>query len=126
MAKSATKVSLEDVLSAIDSFEVEELAQVKEAAGDKIEGMKHLVVQQFKEDLQRKMSLFGITASDLGLGTPAKAPKRATQRQTKGGPCKICEFETAPAHDARAHKSQGEDKKAFTGKELEERGMSKV
>lgn len=69
MAKSPTsKVSLEDVLNAIDSFEIEELAQVKEAASDKIEGMKHLVVQQFKDDLKRKMDLFGLTAADLGLG----------------------------------------------------------
>lgn len=82
MAKSTTKLNVEDVLNAIDSFEIEELAQVKEAASDKIEGMKHLVVQQFKDDLKRKMDLFGLTASDLGLGAPAPSGRG---RRAKAG-----------------------------------------
>jgi len=127
MAKQP-KISLEDVLQAIDSYEIEELAQVKEAASDKIEGMKHLVVQQFKDDLKRKMDLFGLSASDLGLGTPAKAARKGTggQRQAKGGPCPVCDFETVPPHDKRSHRSQGEDKQPFTAQELAEKGLTRI
>lgn len=41
-------------------------------------------------------------------------------------PCPICNFVTAPAHDARKHRGQGDKKKPFTPKELEELKMSKV
>ncbi len=127
MAKQA-KMQLPDVLEAIDMMEIEDLAQVKTAASDKIDSMKHLVVSQFREDLQKKMALFGLTGADLGFGMPAKGPKKGQggTRTPKGGACPICEFETAPPHDGRKHRSQGDDKKPFTNEELEMLHMTKV
>ena len=129
MAKQA-KLQLPDILEAIDMMEVEDLAQVKQAASDKMDSMRHLVVSQMREQLQKQMATFNLTAADLGFGSPTKASKKASgatgQRQMKGGPCKVCEYETDPVHDARAHRSQGDDKKPFTVSELEERGWKRL
>jgi hypothetical protein len=124
MAKSPTqKISVEEVLHAVDSFEIEELAQLKEAVTDKISSLRHLVVQQFKDDLSRKMNLFGLTAADLGLAPSAKAPRKAGQRKMKGGACPICERETDPPHDKRAHRG---GKPPFTDEDIQERGWKWV
>jgi len=40
-------------------------------------------------------------------------------------PCSVCNFLTEPNHDARKHRSQGDNKKPFTAKELEELGLKK-
>jgi len=52
-------------------------------------------------------------------GKRAKDPKK---------PCGICGFATAPPHDARlkAHRNQGDTKKALSAKQLEEAGLTKV
>ena len=56
----------------------------------------------------------------------AATPKRKPKRQAKGGPCPICAFETAPPHDARRHRTQGDDRRPFTADELAELGLTKV
>jgi hypothetical protein len=48
---------------------------------------------------------------------PGKLPKKAT--------CSICNFQTNPAHDGRAHHGQSK-KKPLTAKELEKKGLTKV
>jgi hypothetical protein len=53
-----------------------------------------------------------------------KAPKKVT-RAPKGGPCPICEFQTDPPHDGRAHRGQ-KKKVPFTKAELDDWGMAKV
>lgn len=129
MAK-AKELTVEDVITSVDGMSFEDLAKVKEAVKDKMESAKHLVITQFRQDLQAKMDLFGISQADLGFGTTTKGNKKASgeakQRQMKGGPCKVCAFETAPPHDARAHRSQGDNKKPFTKDELQELGLEKV
>ena len=93
---------------------------------------RHLVASQFREDLKAKMDLFGLTAADLGFSSNV-APKGSRkpqeggkQREMKGGPCKVCQFETSPLHDARKHRSQGDDKRPFTDVELADLGMHRV
>jgi hypothetical protein len=40
--------------------------------------------------------------------------------------CPICKFRTNPPHDARKHRTQGDNKKPFTAEELTAMGMTKV
>jgi hypothetical protein len=59
------------------------------------------------------------------------APKKRGTRAGAGTvdptkPCSVCNFITTPNHDARKHRAQGENKKAFNAKELEAFGLKKV
>lgn len=51
---------------------------------------------------------------------------REGTRTLKDGPCPICKFKTAPLHDGRRHKNQGDTKGPFTDAELRELGYTKV
>jgi hypothetical protein len=58
----------------------------------------------------------------------ARAPKKVAaskQGTIKDAPCSVCEFETSPPHDARAHRGQTK-KKPFTAAELTEKGLTKL
>ena len=54
-----------------------------------------------------------------------KAKTRANGRRSRGQPCSVCGFVTEKPHDARSHRWQ-KPKAPFSGKELAERGMTKV
>ncbi len=55
------------------------------------------------------------------------APSRRGTRQVNADrPCPICGFKTKPPHDARAHRAQGNKKRAFTADELSAKGMQKA
>jgi hypothetical protein len=60
-------------------------------------------------------------------GAPKKSSKAAAvkTRSSSEGPCPVCNFQTDPVHDGRAHRGQ-KKKTPFTKAELEERGMAKV
>lgn len=65
--------------------------------------------------------------------TGARSGRQASAESRKGTrsvnaerPCPICGFKTIPPHDARAHRSQGEKKRAFTAEELSSKGMTKA
>jgi hypothetical protein len=62
-----------------------------------------------------------------GDGKSARSPKAAASSKgtVKEAPCSICEFQTSPPHDARAHRGQSR-KKPFTAAELTEKGLTKV
>lgn len=62
----------------------------------------------------------------LAEGTASKMASRKGTRTISAKPCPICEFETTPPHDARKHRAQGERKRAFTTRQLEELGLAKV
>ena len=59
---------------------------------------------------------------------------RAKKKGTRAGagavdptrPCSVCNFLTTPNHDARKHRAQGDNKKPFTAKELEQFGLKKA
>jgi hypothetical protein len=60
-----------------------------------------------------------------GSTSAKKEAKTKSARTPKAGPCPICEFQTDPPHDGRAHR--GQKKKApFTKAELEDWSMVKV
>ena len=71
--------------------------------------------------------------NDLGLGITYElraagrgVSRRGTRQINVNRPCPICGFKTVPPHDARAHRSQGDKKKAFTADELSAKGMQKA
>lgn len=61
-------------------------------------------------------------------GAPSKAAGGTSSRPgvPPGAPCPICEFATNPPHDRRRHRAQGDRKRAFTDKQLEQLGLAKI
>ena len=51
---------------------------------------------------------------------------RKGTRTVKDTPCPVCNFKTEPLHDARKHRSQGNNKRPFNSSELGEFGLTKV
>ena len=66
---------------------------------------------------------FNFRRTEGGRGTGSR---RGTRQVNTTRPCPICGFLTNPPHDARAHRSQGDKKKAFTAEELSAKGMAKA
>ncbi len=62
-------------------------------------------------------------AAKGGRGGRSAANGRGAVREA---PCPICGFQTQPPHDARKHRGQGDRKRAFTPKQLEEMGLERV
>jgi hypothetical protein len=62
---------------------------------------------------------------ELSQGRSGKIGSRVGTRKVKEAPCPICNFQTSPPHDRRAHRSQ-KDKKPFTAAELQAKGLSKA
>jgi hypothetical protein len=65
-----------------------------------------------------------------GRGRPPAREKRQGTRARAAAapgarPCPICGFATDPPHDGRAHRGQSQ-KAAFTGAELEARGLRRI
>lgn len=54
------------------------------------------------------------------------ATGRSTRQTNPDRPCPVCEFKTDPPHDARRHRGQGKNKKAFTASQLAELGLRKA
>jgi hypothetical protein len=52
--------------------------------------------------------------------------RRGTRQVNAERACPICGFRTIPPHDARAHRSQGDKKKAFSAEELSAKGLQKA
>jgi len=67
---------------------------------------------------------------ELGYDTGGKRAKKeegtVIRRRDPNKPCAVCEYVTAPGHDARMHRSQGKSKKPFNAEELKEKGLKKV
>jgi hypothetical protein len=82
-----------------------------------------------ESDLRKALREF----NDLGLGVAYElrpvgrgGGRRGTRSVNVNRPCPICGFRTVPPHDARAHRAQGEKKKAFTAEELSAKGLQKA
>ena len=80
-------------------------------------------------DLRKALKDF----NDLGVGVTYElraagrgGSRRGTRSVNANRPCPICGFRTVPPHDARAHRAQGDKKKAFTAEELSAKGMQKA
>ena len=58
-------------------------------------------------------------------GGKTRKPKGGS-RSVSAAACPVCRFRTEPPHDARTHRSQGDNKRPFTAKQLSELGLEKV
>jgi hypothetical protein len=93
------------------------------------------IFDQAKEEALERAKAAVAELNGLGLhyalvngdGKSTRVPKVAASKKgtIKEAPCSICEFQTSPPHDARAHRGQTK-KKPFTAAELTEKGLTKV
>ena len=101
-----------------DTFQ--EIQKLQAQIDDLREKAKDEAVKKVRAALEQLNALgFHFELSEKG------AKKKAT-KPMKDAVCSVCGFKTSPPHDPRTHKAQGSDKKPFTKKELEERGLAKV
>lgn len=96
-----------------------------------MEGAKAEAMQKVREAVDELNALgFSYRISDEGRGARRNAAESGSRRGTRTvnpeRACPICGFLTNPPHDARAHRSQGSDKRAFSADELSVRGLRKV
>jgi hypothetical protein len=60
-------------------------------------------------------------------GNVKKSKTGITRKRDPNAVCTICGFATSPKnHDGRMHRNQGDKKRAFTAKELDELGLKKA
>jgi hypothetical protein len=93
----------------------------------KIETLKAEAIQELLADRQKIDDQLG----QLGYTDRKPARKRGGAREGAGTvdptkPCSVCNFLTSPNHDARKHRAQGDNKKPFTVKDLEQFGLKKA
>jgi len=90
------------------------------------------IFDQAKEEALEKATQAVTELNALGLqytlvngaerSAQSSSPEVAKRGTVKDTPCPICEFQTAPPHDARAHRGQVK-KKAFAAAELKAKGL---
>ena len=102
---------------------LQQLKQLDQQRATLIEGAKKEALQKAQEAVDELNALgFSYRLTEGGKRTSV----RKGTRQVKDEPCKVCNFKTSPPHDARKHRSQGEHKRAFTQKQLQELGLEKI
>ena len=72
------------------------------------------------------LNAIGYTCEIALAPEPAATPRKTPRQVYTNGPCPICEFRTDPPHDARRHRSQGEEKQPFGDDELSGLGLTRV
>lgn len=92
---------------------------------EKLNSQRDAAIKELLDDraaIDEKLAKIGYT-----VPVPTKADGKPKQTRSKG-PCPVCNVMTEPWHDGRhkAHRAQGEKKKAFTDAELQKLGMKKV
>lgn len=102
---------------------LQQLKALDEQRAQLIDGAKKEALQKAQEAVD-ELNALGF-AYHLTEGEVKRATRKGT-RQIKDAECPVCKFKTAPPHDARKHRSQGENKRAFSQKQLEEMGLEKV
>ncbi len=109
-----------------------EAVMAKESAIDRIKKLdeqRSKILGEAKEEAIGQARTAIIELNSLGFNYELKEGSRKASkgaRQAKGGPCSICNFETAPPHNGRQHRSQGKRKHRFSSGELTELGLVKV
>lgn len=122
MAIKSTSVM--DELRKLDEEEARinaQRAKLKESA--KAEAMEK--ANAAVEELNSLGFNYRLVDGDVGFTRAANKPKG--QRKTDPNKvCPICDFITDPPHDARKHRSQGDNKRPFTAEELTSMDLKKV
>lgn len=103
----------------------DELAQIDKRREEIMAGLRGSA----EGDLRKALREF----NDLGLGVTYElrvagrgGSRKGTRQADPDRACPICGFKTIPPHDARAHRAQGDKKKAFTAEELSAKGLRKA
>lgn len=117
--KKEKTMSVLDQLKKLDEQRAALLATAKEEALKKVEaGIADLNSLGFSYVL--------VEGGDQPFPLKKKPSTGATRQRDPNAPCSVCNFVTTPAHDARKHRAQGDNKKPFTPKELADLGLAKV
>lgn len=91
---------------------LEEKRRGLQAQLDEVEGKMNELKKKRAEELYAELK-------ELGLEAPKRG--RVQRQRDPEKPCPICNIK---GHDARAHRSQGKNKKPFTKEELKEKGFA--
>jgi len=92
----------------------EQMAEVSKEAVDE-------ALQQ-AEDAIETLGTLGQRYRLVRLGARSKGSRQANPDRL----CPVCEFKTDPPHDARQHRGQGKNKRAFSAAQLSELGLRKA
>lgn len=108
---------------------LEQLKKLDEQRAKLIEEAKAAAMKKVQEGID-ELTALGLEYKLTAIEDVAPAKKRGSREgagqidPTK--PCSVCNFLTSPNHDARKHRAQGENKKPFTAKDLEQFGLKKA
>jgi hypothetical protein len=109
-----------------DASAVKRIKQLDQERATLIEGAKKEALGR-ANDAMADLKALGFTYRLVIDGAVTrKIIGRKGTRTVKDGPCPVCEFKTHPLHDARKHRAQGNRKRPFTPKQLQEIGLRKV
>ncbi|MEZ5926405.1 MAG: hypothetical protein R3D57_18710 [Hyphomicrobiaceae bacterium] len=100
------------------------LSKIRQLQEQMNEVSKEAVAEALKqaEDAIATLATLGQRYRLVRTGAGGKGVRRSNPDR----PCPVCNFRTDPPHDARGHRGQGKNKKAFTAAQLAEFGMRKV
>lgn len=103
---------------------IEKLKQLDQERSALLSGAKSEALGRAKDAIAELRNL-GFDYRLVEGKSGERGPRKGT-RTVADKPCPICEFQTSPPHDARRHRAQGERKRPFTARQLEELGLAKV
>jgi hypothetical protein len=107
---------------------IEEIKELKAQLESKTERAKAEALEKAREAIGvlRELGVDNDTMlKDLGFRGRARAQETREGKPPKEGPCPICNFQTDPPHDGRAHRGQTK-KRPLTAEELEQKGLTRV
>jgi len=90
--------------------------QIEEA---KTEALEELRAK--RREIQALLTDIDSQISELGGGSSRQGKSKGTRKSSSEATCKICGI---TGHDARAHRSQGKNKRKFSAEELREKGYT--
>ena len=108
---------------------LEQLKKLDEQRAKLIEDAKGMAMKKVQEGIDELTALgleYKLTAIDDVASAKKRSAREGAGQIDPTKPCSVCNFLTTPNHDARKHRAQGDNKKPFTAKDLEQFGLKKV
>jgi hypothetical protein len=99
------------------------LSEIEAERQELIQGIEGKFIQDIRDQL-RELEQFGLHYKIVRGDRDRQ--QRTTRPLDPSKPCGVCGFVTEPPHDSRSHRFQGEEKKVFGVKELEQLKLKKV
>lgn len=104
---------------------LDELKKLDDQRAKLIEGAKAEALKKAEAAIA-ELNALGFPYSLVAGDSKGSKKSGITRKRADDAPCSVCNFVTIPQHDARKHRSQGDNKKPFTAKELESFGLKKA